>query len=162
MDLKNDWDKIRQHFNNSTSSSFHVSIASVDAENNPTVTPIGSFILNNNQTGFYFEAYARKLPLHAAHNRNVCVLGVNSSSWFWLKSLYSGKFKRYPAVKLYGILGERRKATEIESHRFAKRVSLLSRLKGYDYLWGDKMEYVREITFVKGEQINLGRMTKGH
>ena len=45
MDIKTNWEKIRLHFNKSFRSNFHVSIASVDSENNPTVTPIGSLFL---------------------------------------------------------------------------------------------------------------------
>lgn len=161
MDIIKDWHKIRQHFNKSMQTSFHASIASVDADNRPTVTPIGSFILNKNQTGFYFEMYASKLRLNASTNPNICVLGVNSSSWFWLKSLFSGQFNSYPAIKLYGVLGKRRKATELEINRFKKRVKLLSGTKGYKLLWSDKMEYVRDITFNKAEKVNIGKMT-GH
>jgi len=68
------------------------------------------------------------------------------------------KFKQDPALKLYGALGEKRAATEIELSRLKKRTRLfkLSK-KGYDYLWGD-MKQVREITFTKVEQMKLGNM----
>lgn len=160
MDLKKDWSRIRMHFNKSMSTSFHVSIASVNQDNQPTVTPIGTFFLNGNQTGFYFEAYATKLPQNVKTNRNVCILGVNSSAWFWFKSVFTGKFKRYPAVKLYGELGVKRKATEIEVSRFNKRMNVLKWSKGYKVLWGKNMEYVREVKINKAEKINLKEMTK--
>ncbi len=160
MDIKANWNKIRQHFNKSFRSNFYVSIASVDSENNPTVTPIGSLFLNDNQTGFYFEKYPSKLPIHAKTNRNICVLGVNSSPIFWLKSLFIGKFGSNPAIKLYGELGERRKATEKETNRLNRRLKATKVLKGNKYLW-EKMEFVREITFKKAEKINLGKMTNG-
>ncbi len=158
MNTETEWFKIRKHFNQSFRSNLNVSIASVDAENNPTVTPIGSLFLNDNQTGFYFEKYPSKLPIHAEKNPNICVLGVNSSRIFWLKSLFKGKFKNYPAIKLYGILGERRKATEKETKRLNKRMKSTNGLKGNKYLW-EKMEFVREIDFTKAEKINLGKMT---
>ena len=63
MDIHSDWNIIRNHFNKSFRTNFHVSIATVDSENNPTVTPIGSLFLNDNQTGFYFEKYPSKLPV---------------------------------------------------------------------------------------------------
>lgn len=160
MDLKKDWDMIRQHFNKSVQTSFQVAIASVNSENTPTVTPIGSFILNKNQTGFYFEMYASKLRINGETNPNVCVLGVNTSNWFWLTSLVKGRFDSYPAIKLYGQLGQKRKATDIEINRFKKRVQMFRRLKGYQVLWNDKMEYVREINFHKAEKINLGKTTQ--
>lgn len=158
MDIKTDWSKIRQHFTKSFRSNFYISIASVDVENNPTVTPIGSLFLNDNQTGFYFEKFPSKLPIHAKTNRNICALGVNSTTLFWLKSLFKGKFGGYPAIKLYGQLGERRKATKKETNRLNRRMKTTKGLKGNKYLWGE-MEFVREITFVKAEKINLGKMT---
>lgn len=159
MDIKADWNKIRRHFNKSFRSNFYISLASVDMENKPTVTPIGSLFLNDNQTGFYFEKFPSKLPLHAKANPNICALGVNSGTLFWLKSLLFGRFKDYPAIKLYGELGVKRKATEKESTRLKRRLKATKGLKGNKYLWGD-MEYVREIKFTKAEKIKLGKMTR--
>ena len=159
MDIKTNWKEIRLHFNKSFRTNFYVSIASVDSENNPTVTPIGSLFLKNNQTGFYFEKYPSKLPIHAKTNRRICVLAVNSNTWFWIKSLFKGKFRNYPAIKLYGELGQRREATEIEMIRLNRRMKITKGMKGNKYLWAD-MKFVREITFTKGEKINLGEMTK--
>ena len=158
MDIRTDWDAIRKHFNKSFSQNLFIPIASVDSDNNPTVTPIGSLFLNDNQTGFYFEKYPTKLPLHAKTNQKICALAVNSSKWFWLKSLFKGRFKTNPAIKLYGILGERRKATEKEISRLNRRMKATKGLKGNTYLW-KKMDYVRDITFDKVETINLGKMT---
>ena len=85
-------------------------------------------------------------------------MGVNSSTIFWLKSLFKGKFGDYPAIKLYGQLGERRKATEKETNRLNRRMKITNGLKGNKYLWGE-MTLVRDITFTKAEKINLGKMT---
>jgi hypothetical protein len=152
------WDKIRLHFNKSFRSNFHVSIASVSSNNTPTVTPIGSLFLNSDQTGFYFEKFPSKLPMYSKMNRKICVLAVNSNRWFWLKSLFNGKFNSYPGIKLYGELGEKRKATEIEIFRLKKRMRMTKGLKGHQYLW-NSMTMVRELTFSKVEKINLGDMT---
>jgi hypothetical protein len=159
MDIKNNWSEIRKHFNRSFRSNFYVSLASVNTEDQPTVTPIGSLFLNQNQTGFYFEKYPTKIPLNVQTNPKICVLAVNSNTWFWLKSLFSGKFQSNPAIKLYGTLGERRKATEIETNRLNKRMRATRGLKGNTYLWND-MLWVRDITFLKAEKINLGTMTQ--
>jgi len=159
MNIKAEWNDIILHFNKSFRSNFHVSIGSVDSENSPTVTPIGSLFLKKNQTGFYFEKYPSKLPDHAKANRKVCVLAVNSNTCFWIKSLFKGKFNSHPAIKLYGELGERREATETEIIRLNKRMKATSGMKGNKYLWGD-MKFVRDITFTKAEKINLGEMTK--
>lgn len=158
MDIINNWNIIRYHFNKSFRSNFHVSIGSVDSNNNPTVTPIGSLFLNDNQTGFYFEKFPSKLPLYIKNNKNICVLGVNSNRWFWLKSLFSEKFPTPPAIKLYGKLGEKREATKKEIDRLNRRMKITKGLKGNTYLWGN-MEFVREIYFEKAEKINLGKMT---
>lgn len=158
MDLGKEWKALRIHFNKSFKSNFHVSIASVDTNNNPTVTPIGSLFLNHNQSGFYFEKYPAKLPEAAKNNLNICVLAVNSSKWFWLKSLFSGSFKSPPAIKLYGQLGQRREAKQQELSRLKRRMKITSGLKGNTYLWGN-MKFIREIEFSRAEKINLGGMT---
>ena len=160
MEINTDWDKIRLHFNKSFKSNFYVSIASVDQENNPTITPIGSLFLRKNRSGFYFERYLSKLPDNAENNSNLCILAVNSNKWFWIKSLFNGKFTSYPAIKLYGKLGGRREATDIEVIRLNNRMKATKGMKGNKYLWGD-MHFVREVTFDKAEKINLGEMTKG-
>ncbi len=159
MDIKTEWSIIRKQFNKSFSQNLFIPIASVDSDNNPTITPIGSLFLNDNQTGLYFEKYPTKLPLHAKTNQSICALAVNSSKWFWLKSLFKGKFKTNPAIKLYGHLKERRQATEKEIDRLNRRMKATNGLKGNTYLW-KKMDYVREITFTKVETIKLGKMTQ--
>ncbi|MEP7269069.1 MAG: pyridoxamine 5'-phosphate oxidase family protein [Saprospiraceae bacterium] len=158
MEIKANWDKIIKHFNISFSSNFYVSIASVDLENNPTITPIGTLFLNDNQTGFYFEKFPSKLPAHAKNNPKICLLGVNSKRLFWLGALFRGKFSDFPAIKLYGELGEKRKATDSEIRRLNRRMKITKGLKGNTYLWKN-MDYVREICFTKAEKINLGKMT---
>jgi hypothetical protein len=159
MDLIENWSAIRKHFSQSFGSSLHVSIASVGDENKPTVTPVGSLFLNSDQTGFYFEKFISTLPQHAAGNNNICLLAVNSNKLFWLKSLFKARFDAYPAYRLYGELGKRREATETEIRALKKRLKTTRRLKGHKYLWGN-MKEVREISFHKGEKINIGKMTQ--
>jgi hypothetical protein len=159
MDIHRDWDTIRRHFNKSFRSNFYISIASVDTDNHPTVTPIGSFFLNDDLTGFYFEKFPSKLPQHASDNPHVCLLGVNSGRSFWLKALFRKKFTNHPGIKLYGTLGVRRKATKKEIDRLNRRMKTTRWLKGHAYLW-KKMEVVREIELNKAEKVNLGQMTE--
>jgi uncharacterized pyridoxamine 5'-phosphate oxidase family protein len=159
MDIRINWPEIRKHFNKFLRTNFHVSLASVDKDGKPTVTPIGSLFLNNNQTGFYFEKFPTKLPENSKDRKNICILGVNSNTFFWLTSLLKGKFNSHPAIKLYGQLGDKRKATDIEIKRLNTRMRATKWLKGNNYLWG-KMEYVRDITFTKAEKINLGKMSE--
>lgn len=158
--MDKDWNLIRRHIKKSLFSSWHVAIASVGSDHVPTVTPIGTFFLNKNEmTGFYFEKFTSTLPRHAKTNENICVLAVNSGFWFWVKSLFQLQFKSYPAVKLYGKMGIRRKATDKELKRLWRRLQPLRRLKGADYLWSD-MKYIREISFTRVEKMNFGKMTK--
>ena len=158
MNIKQNWPSIKEHFKNTFRSSLHVSIASVDQQNQPTVTPIGSLFLNDNMTGFYFEKYPSKLPAHAQGNKNICVLGVNSNKRFWLKSLFRNRFSQYPAIKLYGTLGEKREATPTELRALKRRMRFTKRFKGHQYLWGE-MNRIRDVHFHKAEVINLGEMT---
>jgi len=157
MELVKDWETIKQHFSRSFGSSLHVSIASVDNDNFPTVTPIGSLFLNNDQSGFYFEKFPKNLPKHSEINNKVCVLAVNSSKWYWVRSLFYNRFKSYPAIKLYGILGEKRPATEIELHALKRRMRMTKRLKGHQFLW-DNMGFVRDIQFSKVSAVKFGEM----
>lgn len=158
MDIIADWNDIRRHFNKSFASNFHVAVASVDAGHCPTVTPIGSLFLNDDQTGFYFEKFPSRLPAHAEANNNVCVLAVNSHTRFWLVSLFRGRFDTFPAIKLYGTLGEKRVATESEIGRLNKRMRRTRGLRGHQYLWGD-MKTVRTLHFTSAEAARLGAMT---
>ena len=159
MDIRADWAKIKNHFRRSFSTSLHYSFSSVDEDNNPTTTPIGSLFLNNDQTGFYFEKYPRNLPKNSKHNKSICVLAVNSSKWFWIKALFKVKFENYPAIKLYGTLSEKRQATDEEIRALQRRMRKSKRLQGHKYLWSN-MDTVRDITFTNAELINLGKMTK--
>lgn len=159
MTLSNKWPAIKKIVNGTFRRQFYVAIASVEKDGKPTNTPIGSLFLNSDQTGFYFEKFPSKLPQNAVQNPNICVLAVNSGRWFWLKALYKKRFDSYPGIKLYGVLGERRKATKIELSRLNKRMRFTKLLKGNTYLWGE-MPYVRDINFTSFEALNLGEMTK--
>ncbi len=158
MEIKSNWTLIRRHFNKSFKTSLSVSIASVDKDNKPTITPIGTLFLNNDQTGFYFEKFPKKISENAKTNKNICVLAVNSSKWFWIKALFKLKFNSFPAIRLYGELGVKREATEMEVSRLNRRMRTTKGLKGNAYLWG-KMEFVRKIKFTTAEGINIGKMT---
>ena len=159
MNRIENWSAIKKHFSQSFGSSLHVSIASVDGNNTPTVTPVGTVFLNNDQTGFYFEKFISTLAKHSADNNQICLLAVNSSKLFWLKSLFKGRFNTYPAYRLYGTLGNLREATQTEKRALERRMKMTRNLKGHKYLWND-MTKVREIRFIKGEKINIGKMTK--
>ena len=158
MDIVKDWNSIKKHVSVCFKTSLHVSIASVNKNGIPTVTPIGTLFLNNDQTGFYFEKFSSGLTSNIKNNNSVCVLAVNSNKLFWLKSLFYGKFRKHPALKLYGELGAKRKATKKEIHALSRRMRVTKNFKGNHYLWRN-MKFVREIDFKSIEQMKLGKMT---
>ncbi len=158
MDIQSKWSEIRTHFRKAFQSNFYFSIATIGEDGMPSVTPIGTLFLNDNMTGFYFEKYPKTIPLHAKSNSNVCVLAVNSNKWFWLKALFKGQFKVSPAIKLYGQLSKKRPATPKEMARLQRRMKLTKRTKGHKMLWNKDMNMVRDITFTKASEMQLGSM----
>jgi len=126
-----------------------------------TTQLIGSLILGKPGHAIYFEKFANKLKYNIKTNRHVCVLAVNSSKWFWFKSLFKGSFAEPPAIRLIGEAGELRKATENEIRIWQKRVKSVSFTKGYNIMWKN-MKTVREIHFSKIEPVNIGSMTQSN
>jgi uncharacterized protein len=160
MQINENWIKIKELFKQSFRSSFHYAIATVSEQGEPHITPIGSLILSEGGQGVYFEEYPKQLPRNLEKNKHVCVLAVNSSPWFWMKSLISGRFSDPPAVRLYGVVGEVRAATEKEIALLQRRVRKVSFTKGHAMLWKN-MRMVRDITFSRMEPVHIGDMTRG-
>lgn len=160
MQLVENWDKIKQLFKQSFRSSFHFAIATVNEQGEPHVTPIGSLILGDVGQGVYFEEYPRQLPRNLERHKHVCVLAVNSNPWFWLKSLIRGRFSDPPAVRLYGVAGGIREATDKEIALLQRRVKKVSFTKGHALLWKN-MSKVRDIKFSRMEPVLIGEMTRG-
>jgi len=160
MDLYKNWDEVQGLFRESFKSSFHYAIATVGENGEPHVTPIGSLILGRPGVGFYFEKFTRQLPRNLGSNNHVCILAVNSARWFWLKSLIGGRFSNPPAVRLHGVAGELRAATESELALWQERVRRVSFSKGHAFMWRE-MSMVREIQFTHLEPVHIGKMTHG-
>ena len=157
MDIVKDWNSIKKHVSASFKTSLHVSIASINKNGMPTITPIGTLFLNDDQTGFYFEKFSSGLTSNIEKNKAICVLAVNSSKLFWIKSLFYGEFKKHPALKIHGELGEKRRATKEEIYALSRRMRATKNLKGNHYLWKN-MEFVRAVKFKDVEQMKLGKM----
>jgi uncharacterized protein len=85
-------------------------------------------------------------------------MAVNSSKWFWLRSLFKGAFSECPALRLQGEAGVLRDATELEIKLWHKRVKAVSFTKGHKIMW-KKMGRVREIKFTKISPVKIGSMT---
>ena len=160
MDMEQQWPTIKQVFRNAFASSLHYAIASVDEAGLPHVTPIGSLLLLEPGVGVYFEEFTRQLPRQGECGGKVCVLAVDSSRWLWIKSLFRGRFGQAPALRLYGSLGQRRSATEVELAMWRKRVRKARHSKGYALMW-QHMNQVREIRFTHMEPVRIGEMTRG-
>jgi len=144
MELQPHWQQIRSAFESGIRSSLHRAIGTVSADGYPHVTPIGFIFLRDDYTAYYFEEYTKKLPANIRHNPRVCLMVVNSSRLLWVTSLFQGKFASPPGIRLLGIEGERRLATEQEKATYRARVKPFRKLKGYDLIRRD-MSYVREI-----------------
>ena len=161
MDLYENWQEIKQLFRSSFKSSFHFAVSTITDNGEPHVTPIGSLILGEPGEGVYFEKFTKQLPKNIRLSNRVCVLAVNSSMLFWIKSLLKGRYEIPPAVRLYGEAKELRPATEQEVALWRKRVRSVSFTKGHKLMWSS-MNMVREIKFDRVEPVNIGRMTYGN
>lgn len=160
MELIANWKDVKSLFNTSFKSSFHFAIATVSENGDPHVTPIGSLILDKPGHGFYFEKkFTKHLPLNVENNKKVCVLAVNSSRWFWLTSLISGRFASPPSVRLHGVAGDLREATEAEIALWQKRVKRVRFSKGHAVMWRN-MRMVRDIEFTGIEPVQMEMTTQ--
>jgi len=157
MELKPHWKEIKSTFRACLASSKHCSVATVDAEGNPHITPIGFIFLKDDFTAYYFEEYSKSIPQNVSTNQNVCLMVVNSGFGYWLTSLFKGKFESAPGLRLYGTVGELRQATAGEIDAYKKRVHSSRRLKGNHMLW-QNLETVREITLTSFKPVTYPKM----
>ncbi len=160
MELEKYWNEIRRVFEEGLKTSHYYSVATVTPDGAPHVTPIGSLMLYDDCRGVYFEEFPKNMPRNLSHDQRVCVMALNTGMLFWLKSLFTGRFKTPVGVRLMGVAGKRREATPAECARWKKRVRLLQGLKGHDLLWKN-LKHVRDIHFDSYEPIRAGKMTRG-
>lgn len=155
-----DWRQARQICASSFLSSLHFSISSINGDGTPHVTPIGSLRLLEPGTAIYFEIFTSRLSENLEQRRSLCILGVNSSKRFWVRSLWSGRFSERPGVRMVGVAGQRREATREEVAWWQRRVRFARRLRGYEMLWGtQQLRWIRELTIVEIVPVALGAMT---
>lgn len=146
MEIEKNWPEILKVLGNAKKSNRFFSIATVDSDGNPHVTPIGHVFFRDDMTGYYFDAYSKAMPRNFEHSKRVCLMGVNSSPGFWLKSFFKGQFNSAPAVRLFGEVGEARQATQDEVDKLQSTIRITRRLKGHKLLWSD-LTRVRDIKF---------------
>ena len=153
-DLEAIWPEIRRVF----ARSIYASIATVDPEGWPHVTPIGSLLLHRQPgRGFWFERFTRQMPQNLERETRLCVLAVDTRISLWGRALVAGRFPEAPGFRLAGIAGARRAATEREFELFRRRVRFASWTRGYQKLWGG-LAAGREVTFDRVLPIRLGQM----
>lgn len=124
----------------------------------PHCSPIGSVYLQEEKQGYYLEMFTTSVRKTKEPNPKGCILVVNTSLLFWLKSLIKGKFATPPAVRMLVEFGELRAATEIEQENFRKKVNIFKRLKGHKIMWS-KPSHVREFSIEAIIPVSLGKMT---
>lgn len=158
--IKTNWEKLRNDFIQCQKSSMGgVKIATVDQYGNPNITPIGSLFLLPGQKGFFCNRFPVNLNKNLKTNNRVCIISLNTSKWFWLKSLYKGRFSTCPGIKLYGSVDKKRDISPDEKTQWEKMVRPFRFLKGHGLLWRD-MKFVSDISFDAFEYIKAGEMTK--
>jgi hypothetical protein len=146
MEIEKHWPNILKVLSEGKKSNRFFSIATVNSDGTPHVTPIGHVFFRDNMTGYYFDEYSQVMPKNFETNKNICLISVNSRAFFWLKSLFYGKFSMSPAIRLMGVVGDRRDASKEEIEKMKKTISVTSGLRGHKLLWGNLIN-VRDIRF---------------
>lgn len=159
MNIKDNWTLIRQVFDKGFKTNKYYSVASVDEEGNPHVTPIGSLILRDDCTGFFSERFPEKSRQNFKTNNRVSIMAINTGFFYWFKSIRKGVFESPPGVRIYGRVGQRRKVTDEERSLWLKKVKIAKGTKGYNLLWKD-MAQVRDIHFDDVRPVTTGVMTQ--
>ena len=154
------WDRGVAVLRQGMSTSLHCSIASINEDGSPHVTPIGSLQITGLGTGMYFDVFNKTLARNIDRDPRVTILAVNSSKLFWLKMLAEGRFREYPGVRLVATIGQRRTSTAREQARFLQRVKRVRRLKGYRALWSE-VGFARDVQFTDVAFVRIGKTT-GH
>lgn len=141
-------------------SSLHCSIASVNPDGTPHVTPIGSLLLAPEPgRGIYFDMFNARLSRNVNANPDVCVLAVDSRKPTWLRALVTGRFNSAPGVQLLGTVGRRRIATSQEIQRLERALRPFLNIKGGRILWHHDPAYVRDIEIHAIRPLRLGALT---
>ena len=154
------WKTIRPIVEEAFKSCLHCSLATVNEDGSPHITPIGSLMLREDQTGYFFDEYCTKTRENISRNPRVCFLAVNAERSFWVKSLIRGRFSSMPAVRLMGTVSDLREATSGEIADWHSRIAFARPTKGYEIMWG-RMHTIRDVKFDAYEPMTTGKMTSG-
>lgn len=146
------------HIKNLIKNNLYCSVSTVSKEGFPHVSPIGSVYLQDQHQGYFIEMFSKSCQNHAGNK--ACIMAVNTSITFWIKSLFKGRFATPPAVRLLVTLEEKRAITPQEMARFHRRVRFFRKLKGYQLMWSSA-RFVRPFTVDKVIPVKIGKMTAG-
>ncbi|SDL12253.1 Pyridoxamine 5'-phosphate oxidase [Maridesulfovibrio ferrireducens] len=135
----------------------HVSIATVDADGTPRVSPIGSVLFSEEGCGYYFEKFPKSMRSNLDRDPRMSIMAVHPGIGFWVGALWRGRFKAQSAIRLVCEAGERRKATQEERNAWLTKVRPFRFFKGHDMLWKD-MSDLREFKVIRVEPVELGTM----
>lgn len=153
-----EWSTICDVVRRGLASNLHCSVATINDDGSPHVTPIGSIDLTEPGRGLYFELFATGLGRNLSRDPRFTLMAVDSSPDYWMTSLADGKFVDHTGVRLAGVASERRPATKDEAERFRRRVNPLDGLPGHDLLWG-KLASVRDLQFSRVMPVRFGSMS---
>ena len=158
------WRRIRSFFGSSSHvmasmkrSVPYCAVSTLNDDGSPRIAPISSLLLGENKQGFYFEEFISATAKNLERDQRVCVLILNNSMWFWMKTIIFGRLAGPPAVRLFGIVGQKREAQPYEIAALRRSIKPFKIFKGYRYLWG-AITHGREIHFHSFEPVHCGPM----
>ena len=146
-----------RHIKNLVKNSLYCSVSVVSKQGHPHSSPIGSVYLQNEQQGYFIEMFSKSCATQVGNK--ACIMAVNTSIMYWLKSLFYGRFASPPATRLLVTLSERRKISEQEMAQFQRKVRPFRRLKGYKHMWSSA-SFVRPFTIDQVIPVSIGKMTR--
>ena len=155
-----EWQHICKVVKDAQRAAMHCSVATVDEQLQPTITPIGTLFLRENQSGFFFDTYTDSFKQNLPQNNKACIQAINSSRLFWLKSLLKGQFGDYPGIRLYVEIGDLRPATQQERLQISQRIQVLKWSKGSQLIWSD-FSQVRDFTVHAHRWVKYPKMMPG-
>lgn len=157
-----DWKHIQKIAAAAQQSSMHCSIATVDQNLQPIITPIGTLFLHEATfSGFFFDTYSEALQENLPQNPKGCIQFINSSKLFWLWTLVQGQFQDFPGVRLYAEIGDLRPATAAEMALVNQRIKALSWTKGSQLIWND-FKLVRDFNVHDYKWVKYPHMMPDH
>ena len=154
------WATVRQIVPRTILSSLHCSVASVNPDGSPHVTPIGSFLPTEKGRGVYFDAFNSQLAANVERDPRVTILAVHSGWIMWGRSFLKGRFVSPPGIRLIGNVGAQRRSTQQEVQRFHRLVGRLLHTKGGQRMWAS-LPLVRDVTIERVLPVWMGEMTPG-